>query len=244
MASPGYRRRSRRRQTNQRFMYWRGKLPHWVPEMTIVFVTWNWKVRRQTRERTNHERRPATTCWRPKLARRSRIAQIVVDAIDYGEQTGRDDLLAWAVMPNHVHLVILPRQPSSKAMNWLKSATANRRTKYSDGPDSRFGCGSTTTDGCEPMRRSALVQRCRRQVRPPAWRDRTESDFGMPWGVCSHGSAAALYGPSINRDSSARQVWLQEGNRTLARPSWHSSRSDSVKLANLGGRAPNGRRVR
>ena len=53
-----------------------------------------------------------------------------VAALRYGESTRRSyDLGAWVVMPNHIHIVIQPRQPLPEIIRWLKIATANRANK-------------------------------------------------------------------------------------------------------------------
>jgi putative transposase len=51
---------------------------------------------------------------------------MLAGAIVYGETTRRYDLLAWAIMPDHVHLILVPIRPLAETMRWLKTATANR----------------------------------------------------------------------------------------------------------------------
>jgi len=51
---------------------------------------------------------------------------MLAEAIVYGETTRRYDLLAWAIMPDHVHVVLVPIKPLADTMRWLKTATANR----------------------------------------------------------------------------------------------------------------------
>ena len=67
----------------------------------------------------------------PQWLRDPRIAALVVETIQIGE--ARDigmswrycyEMDAWVVMPNHVHLLILPRVPVPAIMRWLKSWTA------------------------------------------------------------------------------------------------------------------------
>ena len=108
-------------------MFWRRRLPQWVPEMAILVVTWKLagaEPEPQAELITNQNPRRCQTG--PRWLADPRIADMVVEALHYGETSGRYDRLAWAVMPNHVHMVILPRQPPNKIMNWLKSATGNR----------------------------------------------------------------------------------------------------------------------
>jgi putative transposase len=56
-----------------------------------------------------------------------RIARVVADAILYGE-SGRQfyRLRAWVIMPNHVHLLLLPRAPLPAITRWLKGSTARQ----------------------------------------------------------------------------------------------------------------------
>jgi REP element-mobilizing transposase RayT len=93
-------------------MYWKRRLPHWIPENTIVFVTWTLEGKTKGR----------SARW---LAN-PQIAQIVEDALLYGASQAKYDLHAWVIMPDHVHTVIEPKTPINRLMQWLKSATATR----------------------------------------------------------------------------------------------------------------------
>ena len=54
-----------------------------------------------------------------------RIADLVGHAIRVGESERQFyELCAWVVMPNHVHLLILPRVSVAVLMRWLKGSTA------------------------------------------------------------------------------------------------------------------------
>src|SRR6266568_1452421 len=75
-------------------MFWQRKLPHWVPEDTILFVSLRLAGTRHGCE---------TGLKDP------RIADIVVEALLYGESFRHSyDLFAWVIMSNHVHLVLKP----------------------------------------------------------------------------------------------------------------------------------------
>jgi hypothetical protein len=91
-------------------MYWKRRLPHWIPENTIVFVTFHLAGSKQGARRLADEH----------------IAKIVEDALLYGASQGKYDLHAWVIMPNHVHLIIEPKAPLNRMIQWLKTATANR----------------------------------------------------------------------------------------------------------------------
>ena len=61
----------------------------------------------------------------PLWLRDDRIADLVAHAILIGDCERRSyDLAAWVVMPNHVHLLILPLVPVPVLMRWLKGSTA------------------------------------------------------------------------------------------------------------------------
>jgi len=54
-----------------------------------------------------------------------RVARRVAEAIHAGEsQKEFYELQAWSVMPNHVHLLILPRAALPKITQWIKGRTA------------------------------------------------------------------------------------------------------------------------
>lgn len=54
-----------------------------------------------------------------------RIAELVADAVMIGENERRFyELCAWVIMPNRVHLLILPLVPVPILMRWLKGSTA------------------------------------------------------------------------------------------------------------------------
>ena len=62
----------------------------------------------------------------PQWLRDPRIGALVVESIQIGESRSCYELDAWVVMPNHVHLSILPRMPVPAIMRWLKSWTARQ----------------------------------------------------------------------------------------------------------------------
>jgi len=101
-------------------MYWHRRLPHWVPEDSTVFITW----------RLAGSKPPPAPATGPRWLGQPRIAAIFADALLVGESVRRSyDLLAWIVMPNHVHVVMHPIRPLPEIMRWLKAATANRANR-------------------------------------------------------------------------------------------------------------------
>src|SRR6266852_4389081 len=124
-------------------MFWRRRLPHWVPEDSIVFVTWRLAgtLPRPARELEIRDPHPGRTFLLqnrqldrsesgPRWLEDPRIATLFVDALLHGESVRRDyDLFAWMVMPNHVHLLLRPNRKLSEIMRWLKTATATRANR-------------------------------------------------------------------------------------------------------------------
>ena len=126
-------------------MFWRRDLPHWVPEDSIVFVTWRLAgspARTDSRERSKAAK-PRTFGDRldeidEKLDRLPgerwlqdpRVAKLMADALRYGE-SGKSayELIAWVIMPNHVHVLFRPMIRLDKIVRWLKVATASRANR-------------------------------------------------------------------------------------------------------------------
>jgi REP element-mobilizing transposase RayT len=124
-------------------MFWQRRLPHWVPEDSIVFVTWRLagtlpQVPGEVLRRDPHpgrsfrvqDRRLDSTPQGPRWLQEARVATVVAEALAYGEKTrGAYSLLAWVIMPNHVHLVLRPQGRLSAILRWLKTATATRANR-------------------------------------------------------------------------------------------------------------------
>ena len=101
-------------------MYWHRKLPQWVPEGFPLFVTWRLAAG-------------------PQWPGRPLVADIVADALVPGELVRHSyGLLAWVVMPDHVHSVMKPIHPLPEIMRWLKTATAHRANALLDRTGATF----------------------------------------------------------------------------------------------------------
>ena len=112
------------------------RLPHFHPDDACLFLTWRlWgslpaKAEARPRPTPGHafvaadrelDRLDSGPLWLKDI----RIAELVSRAILAGEcDRPYHDLCAWVVMPNHVHLLILPRVPVSSLMKWLKGSSA------------------------------------------------------------------------------------------------------------------------
>jgi REP element-mobilizing transposase RayT len=63
----------------------------------------------------------------PRWLEEAAIANVIAGTIEIGERERHFyELGAWAVMPNHVHLLVLPNVPVRVMMRWLKGSTARR----------------------------------------------------------------------------------------------------------------------
>ena len=99
-------------------MFYRRHLPHWFPEDCNIFVTWRLAGSR-----------PRSTDG-PVWLQDPRLASMIAEALLYGESTAKMyDLLAWVVMPNHVHAIIRHHAGMAKIMQWLKGRTARKANR-------------------------------------------------------------------------------------------------------------------
>ena len=118
---------------------YRRKLPHLQPDHVFVFLTWRlWGSLPQslTLQRQQSTRGHAFAARDRALDRctigplwlsQPRIAATVAQAIQVGaEERQFYELASWVVMPNHVHLLVLPKKPVPVLMRWLKGSTARR----------------------------------------------------------------------------------------------------------------------
>ena len=93
-------------------MRYKRHLPHWQPEGAALHVTWRLA-------------KAAPGGGGPKWLGEPRIAQIVVDALHFGEEQKHFyQLYAYVVMPNHVHMLIAPCEELPVITRWLKGRTA------------------------------------------------------------------------------------------------------------------------
>ena len=124
-------------------LFYRRHLPHWIPDDVVVFVTWRLagSVPPQNPELLTAENTgrakffvqdEAFDRWRggPRWLHDSRVASMLAEALQYGEAVRRFyQLHAWAVMPNHVHVLFEPRIELPSVMRWLKGTTARRANR-------------------------------------------------------------------------------------------------------------------
>jgi putative transposase len=117
---------------------YRRKLPHIQPDDAWLFLTWRrWGTLPRHSIATCYptaghafvaeDRALARHSSGPFWLRDAPIAGLVAETILAGESE-RDfyELCAWVVMPNHVHILILPKVAVPRMMRWLKGSTARR----------------------------------------------------------------------------------------------------------------------
>src|SRR6266704_356636 len=117
---------------------YRRRLPHFQRDDAYLFLTWRLYGSMPSKppdflyrtpghafvaaDRALHRHR----CG-PLWLNEPRIARLVSEAIIAGEgERGFYELSAWVVMPNHVHLLFLPKVAVAKIMRWPKGSTARR----------------------------------------------------------------------------------------------------------------------
>ena len=124
-------------------LYYRRRLPHWIPDQATVSVTWRLAGSMPpvspdilTAENTGRtffarDERLERSTRGPFWLREPRIAKMVEDALLYGETTrGFYSLHGWVIMPNHVHAVFEPKSALPATMRWLKGRTSREANRH------------------------------------------------------------------------------------------------------------------
>jgi type I restriction enzyme R subunit/putative DNA methylase len=75
----------------------------------------------------------------PRWLEDAAIADLIARTIEIGErERSFYEVAAWVVMPNHVHLLLLPNVPVRVIMRWLKGSTARRANPLLSRTGQRF----------------------------------------------------------------------------------------------------------
>ena len=126
------------------------RLPHFHPKDAYLFLTWRlWGSLPSQRSFAVYptsgrafvaqDRELDRPCSGPLWLRDSRIAKLVAHTILVGDcERHFYHLDAWVVMPNHVHVLVLPRVPVPVLMRWLKGSTARRANEILGRTGQRF----------------------------------------------------------------------------------------------------------
>jgi REP element-mobilizing transposase RayT len=102
-------------------LFYRRRLPHWIPDYAFVFVTWRLAGSWQTTRNDGLPHLHSGPVW----LQDARIASVVANALRYGERVRQFyTLQAWVIVPNHVHVILEPRIALPDIMRWLKGRTS------------------------------------------------------------------------------------------------------------------------
>jgi putative transposase len=111
---------------------YRRHLPHWQPDGVEFFVTWRLhgslpvcKTVNDGRSFVEMDRRLDLATDGPRWMDQPAIADCIVETLLKAERPwDLCRLTAWAVMPNHVHVLLFPFEALSQVLLVLKSASA------------------------------------------------------------------------------------------------------------------------
>jgi len=118
----------------------RRRLPHRYPEGKWLFVTWHLHGSLPTglypppgiragQAFVWMDRYMDTTRHGPMYLCRPEIASIVASSLKRGVELGHYDLRAYAIMANHVHVLLLPKVPAQRLLGSLKGSTAHEANR-------------------------------------------------------------------------------------------------------------------
>jgi putative transposase len=112
---------------------YRRNLPHFQPDSAELFITFRLHGTlplasgRDGRTFAAADRELERTPFGPSWLRQPRVAECVTQTIQDGERVrALYGLVAFVVMPNHVHLLIEPRAPAPKITQFVKGVSAKR----------------------------------------------------------------------------------------------------------------------
>jgi REP element-mobilizing transposase RayT len=112
---------------------YRRNLPHFQPEGADLFITFRLHGTlplasgRDGRTFAAADRELERTTDGPSWLNQRRVAECVTDTIRDGEQArSLYTLVAFVVMPNHVHFLIEPKAPAPKITQFVKGVSAKR----------------------------------------------------------------------------------------------------------------------
>jgi REP element-mobilizing transposase RayT len=121
------------------------RLPHWHPKGKDLFLTWRLHDSLPSQRYippngltggkafVSIDRYLDRAQHGPTWLRRPEVAQVVVNALHYGERNlAQYRLHAYVVLPNHVHVLLAPRSDPVKILHSLKTFSAREANKLLD----------------------------------------------------------------------------------------------------------------
>ena len=122
--------------------YYERNLPHWQPEGAALFLTWRLHGSLPRAVEILEHSSPGKVFvamdrrldgaatgprWRHFELMDERVAQVVADALGFGERRlGLYKLRAWVLMVNHVHILIHPGASPSRITKAIKNHSARQ----------------------------------------------------------------------------------------------------------------------
>jgi putative DNA methylase len=110
-------------------------MPHFHPEGAYLFVTWHLAgsqpapvpevIYASPGHRFAAEDRAFAHSEGARWLEDTRVAAGVAEVLQAGQREANlYELCAWVIMPNHVHILILPRSPPRRITHWIKGRSA------------------------------------------------------------------------------------------------------------------------
>ena len=120
--------------------FYRRRLPHWQPEGVPIFVTWrlHGSLPRAThvfvadslpegRRFLLMDRKLDSASTGPTFLKHPQVATAVVETLFIaGKKWRLNDLFAWVIMSNHVHILLEPNKPLREVTRAVKNTSARQ----------------------------------------------------------------------------------------------------------------------
>ena len=126
----------------------------------------------------------------PMYLRQPEVANLVVASIRKGVDLGHYELGAWAIMPNHVHLLIQPSTTPDRLLKSLKGASAREANRLLGRTGEPFWQRNPMITGCATipsLKGFAFISKIIRSRQ--GWREAPRSIYGRaltPGRMCRH----------------------------------------------------------
>ena len=116
--------------------YYKRRLPHWYPPGQELFITWRLHGSLPRQVLPPKENSSSGTAFvhydrvldqartGPLWLKDTRIAESVLSALNVAQQRKMFTLRAYALMANHVHVLLAPQSPIAQITQQIKGATA------------------------------------------------------------------------------------------------------------------------
>jgi REP element-mobilizing transposase RayT len=112
-------------------------LPHFHPESAYLFITWRLAgslpapvpdvIYATPGQRFAAQDRALAHALGPRWLEDTRVAHGFAEILQNGaREMNLYELFAWVIMPNHVHILILPKSDPAQIMHWIKGRSARQ----------------------------------------------------------------------------------------------------------------------